>query len=221
MGIYYKIRQLIYTVIFNIIEFIFFFTHYWWWKLNWLLIKHYLTESGFKIYEKEKQKFGDIENLKEINFAFGETTALSTKLILQDLNPRKGSVIYDLGSGRGVFLFSSYFLNDLKGRGTELFETYVNKSCQIQKSMKIASIMFKQGNITDVDLSEADIVYLAGATFQESVMDGVKENLKKLKPEAVVLTVRQTLPEEDFILFNRNCYPFSWGSDIVYFYRKK
>lgn len=218
MNFLFKVKQFFYSIVFYAFEFTFFFTHYWWWKFQWLLTWKYWNTSGHEIFKKEREL---VEGLEEDNFSFGETTALSTKLLLQEINPQRSSVIYDLGSGRGTFLFSAYFLFNLRGVGVEIFKTYVDKCRQVQKSLKVAGIIFNQGNLVDLDLSEADIVYFAGATFEQSIVDAVIENLKKTSAGTVVIIVRHLLPEGDFVLFNEGYFPFSWGSDKVYFYKKK
>jgi SAM-dependent methyltransferase len=198
-------------------EFVFFFTHYWWWKLQWLFIRNYWKFSGYTVYQEEKYY---ARELHEDNFAFGETGALTTKLMLQEIKPRKGSLVYDLGSGRGTFLFSAYFLFDIRGVGIELLPTYMDKCKTIQKILKIGGIMFKQGNIADIDLSDADIVYLSGSNFQDDIVDKVKENLKSIKPGSIVIIIRRKLPDEHFTLLKEDDFPFSWGTEHVYFYKK-
>lgn len=186
--------------------------------MQWLLISNYWGQSGYRIYDLERDV---AEGLEEENFSYGETTALSAKLILQQLDLKPGSVIYDLGSGRGIFLFSSYFLHNLRGVGVELFQTYINKSVKIRNAMKVAGITFRQGNITDADISDADMVYVAGTTYQKDVLEKVIENLKNTAPDTIIIFIHHKLPEDDFVLFDQGNYPFSWGTDQVYFYRRK
>jgi SAM-dependent methyltransferase len=168
--------------------------------------------------EKEKMKTA---GLSERTFVYGETGPLTTKLILQEVNPKKNSLIYDLGCGRGTFLFSANFIFDLRGVGIELFTPYIEHGRQLRKTLKTAGISFKNENIADADISQADIVYCAGTTFDESLLIIIREKLKGLKPGAVVIFVHHPMPEEEFILFNEGSYPFTWGTDKVYFYRRK
>lgn len=218
MSFFYKIKSFFYNFILNALEFVFFFTHYWWWKFQWQLIKHYWNTSGYQIYQEEKHKTIELD---ERNFTFGESTALTTKLLLSEIEPEKGSLIYDLGSGRGVFLFSAYFMFHLRGVGIEIFKTYVEKSLKIRKDMKTAGVTFKRNNIAEVDLTRADIVYITATTFQDDVMEQVYQNLEKTAPGTIIIIVRKTLPTENFVLFHEGYYPFTWGSDKVYFYRRK
>jgi SAM-dependent methyltransferase len=218
MTFYQKIKQFFYSFTLNGLEFVFFFTHYWWWKMSWLLICHYWNQSGYRIYCREREKAG---GLGEENFSFGETSPLSVKLLLQNAGLKEGSVIYDLGSGRGTFLFAAYFLYGLRGIGVELFETYVEKSLKIRNSLKIAGIIFRRGNIVDTDLSQADAVYAAATTYQDDVLARLREGLKAMKPDSIVILVHHTLPGDDFVLFDEGDFPFTWGTDHVYFYRKK
>ncbi len=218
MDLWFKVKQFCYSFVFNGLEFVFFFTRYWWWKLQWLLMTSYFNRSGHHIYEAEFDKAGDLE---EKNFSFGETTALTTKLLLDHIPLNPGAMVYDLGSGRGGFLFSAYFLRGFHGVGVELFQTYIDISNNIRKKMKTASITFRQGNIKDTDLGGADLIYLPATTYQEDLVCAVVENIKKTPPGTLVIIVHHQLPEEDFVLFEEGCYPFSWGTDHVYFYRRK
>lgn len=186
--------------------------------MQWLLTKHYRKISGYQIYAKEISK---TENLDERNFTFGETTPLTVKLLLQEISPQKGSIVYDLGCGRGIFLFSAYFIFALRGVGIELFDTYVRKSREIAKKLKTAGLIFKQGNITEADLADADIVYFAATSFQADVVEKVTQNLNGTKPGTIIITVHKPLEGENFVLFNEGSFPFSWGTDYVYFYKRK
>jgi len=218
MNLYQKIGLLLYNFAYNFFEFIFFFTHYWWWRFIIFRALYYRKETSYKIYQEESEKIGD---LSERNFIYGETGVLTTKLLLQEIEIRKNALIYDLGCGRGTFLFAANFLFKLRGVGVELFTPYITLGKKLKKALKVGGIHFVNDNILNVDVSPADIVYLAGTTFEKKVLDKLCGNLKELTPGAVVIAVHCKLPEEDFVIFREGKYPFSWGTDWVYFYRRK
>lgn len=213
-----KIKLIIYNIVYNFLEFVFFFTHYWWWKFIVMRAVIYYKDSSTKIYNMEKDHLKD---LNKDNFIYGETGVLTTKLLLQEINIQKGSTIIDLGCGRGTFLFAANFLFDLKGVGIEIINRYVEYGKKLKKSMKAAGINFFNDNILNADLSSADIVYIAGTTFQKEIIDEIHQKFQELRTGAVVISVHHKIESEDFILFNEGNFPFSWGTDSVYYYRKK
>ncbi|MFP4496631.1 MAG: methyltransferase domain-containing protein [Vulcanimicrobiota bacterium] len=214
----FKLKQFFYSLVFNFLDFVFFFTHYWWWKMQWFLMRKYWNVSGYEVFMRENRLRQDVT---EEDFSFGETNALSTKLILEEIQPQKGATIYDLGSGRGIFLISAYFIYGTRGVGIEILKTYVEKSRELASTMRVANVLFREENIVDTDLSEADIIYLSGATFSGEILDRTIEKFKKAEPGTIIIIIRHELPEEEFVLFNDGYYPFTWGSEKVYFYRKK
>ncbi len=217
MGLFFKLKTIIYNTILNFFEFVFFFTNYWWWRLHFFLMYRYWGLNGYTILKMERDK---IKDLSERNFTPGETSILTTKLLLQEINPPKGGVIYDLGCGRGTVLFGAYFMYGMRGVGVDLLSTYIKKGKRICSDMKIASINFIQGNISEVNLKDADVVYIAATTFQEDVMEKLISNLKNTEPETIIIIVHKPIESRDFTLIKQGKYPFSWGTDDVFFYKR-
>lgn len=218
MGFVQRIGLFFYNLFYNFFEFVFFFTHYWWWKLTVLRAVYYIRESSYKIFQREKSQ---LEGMSEENFIYGETGVLTAKLLLQEVKLEKGALIYDLGCGRGTFLFAANFLFDLRGVGVELFTPYIIYGKKLKKALKVAGINFVNKNFLEVDFSPADIVYVAGTTFDKQTREILQEKFRDLQQEAVVISVHHKLDEEDFILFYQGKFPFSWGTDEVFFYRRK
>lgn len=218
MNLYRKVGLFFYILIYNFFEFVFFFTHYWWWKFIIFRSIYYFRETSYRIFNRERHRLG---NLDEDNFIYGETGVLTTKLILQEISPEKGELIYDLGCGRGTFLFAANFLFDLRGVGVDLFSPYITYGKKLKKKLKCAGISFLNENITDVDLSDADIVYIAGTTYENRILEEIYGKFKDLEPSAVIISVHHQIPGEEFVLFHEGKYPFSWGTDDVFIYRKK
>jgi hypothetical protein len=218
MTLYQRIGLLLYNLMIGFFEFVFFFTHYWWWKLMVLRAYYYFGESSYRIFKREQDRTGDLD---ERNFTYGETGVLAAKLILQEINPPKGALLYDLGSGRGTFLFAANFLFDLRGVGIELLTPYIVYGKKLKKALKVGGIQFINDNILNVDLSPADIVYIAGTTYEDRVLEGINKNLTGLRSGAIVISVHHPIPGEEFILFYEGKFPFSWGTDQVFFYRRK
>ena len=168
-----------------------------------------------------KREYPSVKGMGEENFIYGETGVLTTKLLLQEVETKKQQLIYDLGCGRGTFLFAANFLFGLRGVGVELFTPYITHGMKLKKALKCGGIHFLNENILDVDFSSADIVYFAGTTYEQTVLEGVWEKMKGLRPGAVIISVHHKLPEEDFVMYYEGKFPFSWGTDEVYFYKKK
>ncbi|MCE1249049.1 MAG: methyltransferase domain-containing protein [Firmicutes bacterium] len=218
MSLKFKIGLFLYNFIYNFLEFLFFFTSYWWWKFTVLRTFHYFDKNSYRIMKSEKSA---VTGLSERTFTYGETGALTTKLILQEINPKKNALLYDLGCGRGSFLFAANFIFDLRGVGIEIFTPYTEIGRKLRKSLKTAGVSFRNENIADSEISDADIVFCAGTTFDKPLIDTIVGKLKDLKMGAIVIFVHNQIKDEDFILINEGSFPFSWGTDKVYFYRKK
>ncbi len=218
MSLYRKVGLFFYNLFYNLFEFLFFFTDYWWWKFVLCRAWFYMRETSMGIFKRE---YPSVEGMSEENFIYGETGVLTAKLLLQEVEIRKYSLIYDLGCGRGTFLFAANFLFSLRGVGVELFTPYITHGLKLKKALKVGGIHFVNDNILNVDLSPADIIFFAGTTFERKVLEEVWKNMKEIKPGAVVISVHHKMPEDDFVMFYEGKFPFSWGTDQVYYYKKK
>lgn len=213
-----RISLFVYNSLLFFFEFIFYFTHYWWWKMTVLNMFQYLGVSSYGLIRKEKERLGGLD---ERNFLFGETGALTTKLILQEIDPPPLATVCDLGSGRGTFLFTSSFLYGTRGLGVEIIPQYIEKAKKIRKALRVGDIIFLNENYLNTDLSSADIIYMTATTLEDSVMEAMNEKFRALEPGTVIITVHRPLQGQEFEKTGEKLFPFTWGTDSVFYYQVK
>lgn len=80
-------------------------------------------------------------------------------LIFKELPINKESVIYDLGSGLGTFLFEAEKCNPKKLIGIEYSPLHFYIS-QIRSYFRKSKIIFKRCDFSQTNISEATIIYL-------------------------------------------------------------
>lgn len=97
------------------------------------------------------------------------------------------SVVYDLGSGMGNFLFALEKHKSVKKLvGFELSSLYYFLS-RLRAVFYASRVEFRRGDFMDVDLGEADVLYLF---LTPPVMKDVEAKLKSsAKPGALVVTL--------------------------------
>lgn len=79
-------------------------------------------------------------------------------------------------------------------------------------------IDIKEGDILDIDWTDADLVYISSICFPESVLQKIFERATKLKIGSTLITLK-LIPgfEKYFELRAERWFKMSWGSILVYF----
>jgi len=124
---------------------------------------------------------------------FTTTRAARIKVagILRQFNKDK-SVLYDLGSCRGDFLFGVMRHSpNLRAFGVDN-SRFRNRLCRIKAFLLRRPAVFLRGDLFDADVSKADAAYLY---LDQSLMEPLEKKLRnELKPGSIVITNTQHLP---------------------------
>jgi protein-L-isoaspartate O-methyltransferase len=113
--------------------------------------------------------------------------------MLEMAAPKPGEIIYDLGCGDGRILFCAAEKYQMRAVGIEIDEKLVQQvSDSIARRGMQQRVAVKQGNLLDMDLSEADVVTIYLMTQSNEVLRPKLE--KMLRPGARVVSYDYAVP---------------------------
>jgi hypothetical protein len=156
-------------------------------------------------------------------FAYGEITfeALTQVILLTNIEPH--SVMFDLGSGRGLAVIQTAltFPNLFsKCIGIEMISSLYHVSAAARDQLtdeEQKRVEFMQGDLFKVDWCNANLVFMAATCFDEGMMKSfacLAES--KLKPGSKIISVSQKIPSQRFRVVHQDLYRMSWGNAQVY-----
>ncbi|MFP4496570.1 MAG: hypothetical protein ACLFQV_00030 [Vulcanimicrobiota bacterium] len=189
----------------------------WWWKLFLPSFFIYSVSSPYRIAKKEAENYPEY---KFDNFSYGDTPPLAISKILQNIDYKNYSQIFDLGSGKGTAAISFYFLSKLPVTGIELLPGYIIQSNRLKEITGATEVNFINKDLKNMDFSRKAIYYCASTAFEDGLMHDLTENLKQLPGDSIITIVHNPLPEDWFELFHKERMQFTWGYDTVFFYRR-
>lgn len=168
------------------------------------------------------------------SFVYGEVVPESFYELILDTEPRPGQIFYDLGSGTGKAVILAHLLFDYKKAvGIELVAPLAEAAEEVEKRYEkeirptIAKetegreIVLKQGNFLEVDISDADIVFMNSTCFQDDLMELLEVKLETLKPHAHIISLSKALKSPAFHQYKHKMYEFSWGQATAFYHRKR
>ena len=217
--------QYVYLVILNILfvlwikfrEFFQFGHRLWWWKYHLYGGMIYAIDSCYRVARRDSRI---LKNYTFANFGYGETPPSTLRTMFDPIKPRKHGLFVDLGSGRGMALFGMTFLYDIDCIGVEILPTHCSRSRKLKKFLGADRVEILQEDAVDFDFSRHAIYYSATTSFEDHLLQGLEENLKRTPPDSIIVMVHCQLEGLEFELFHHKKYPFTWGPDDVYFYRR-
>ncbi len=186
----------------------------------------YVGISGYGIDDEE------IESIKAVGGAptYGEGTFETFGKIANDLKKElKNGVFCDFGCGVGKAVVQFFLTTDAKKCiGVELSKTRVGSALDVKKKLdkkglikKGRALEFKQGNITEADVSDADVVFMCSTCFSKELMSTLTNKLAQLKKGLVVVTLKQLPEHKSFKLEKTLHLSTSWSKESpFYFYRR-
>jgi SAM-dependent methyltransferase len=210
------ITNILYNAGIFVVELFHFGVKPWWWGLGICYFFSYCFINLNRLIRQESVDAG----YPEENFIYGETPCITVREILRVARCGKDSLFIDLGCGRGRTVFYSHFLTGMNARGYDLIPTFIKKSERIRRKMKIENVEFFGKDILKSDVSDADLVYVAGTTFSDDFIKKLNKKLEEMKKDAVIVTLSYPLPPGLFHKFEKRMMFFSWGKSTVYFHRK-
>jgi SAM-dependent methyltransferase len=177
------------------------------------ILKYALKITMFYILHERKK-----HDLPINNFCFGEMPYWVSKEICDNANITNTDTVYDLGCGRGKFLFLVNLYKKARCIGVDLLPTYIEIANSISESLNLQNISFYQEDINDIDLRTASVVFINGVTFSKETHDAINKNIDNLKPGSKLISVGVKYQHQSIELFFDKSYQMSWGIGTVYFY---
>lgn len=164
-------------------------------------------------------------NINSSNFVYGEIKISSFCDILDFINLNENDIFYDLGSGSGKAVLAAYlYKNPQKAIGIEYIPDLVEVAKKSLKKLeeKLSSnlnIEFINADMRNYDFSNGTCFFIHATTWQEDLMNPIKETLKKTNSGTKIILVTKSFEEPKYFkLLKTEIYPFDWGEGTVRFY---
>lgn len=180
-----------------------------------LILRFLLRFIPFNIHFQQK-KF----NYPRNNFFFGEIPYKAAGEIARTAEIGENDVIFDLGCGRGKFLFfTSLYTKARCCMGYDLLPFYVETAAAIVKKLKVPGIHFYEKDLCDVDLLTANVVFVHGTTFSRKTHEVIWDNIFRMKTGSRFISVSIGYDHPRLELFAKKELLLSWSRSPVFFYR--
>lgn len=192
-----------------------------------LFQKLYADINGYEVsIEAQNQYQGEAQS-----FIYGELPFETCQNIINQIQPKDNGVFFDLGSGTGRIVMTAHLLHNFrKSIGVELLDGLHNKACKIKNTFEQAllppiqnklagnELQFLKANIFDVNLSEADLVFINHPFKDDQLFEKLENKLiAELKPGTKVVTIIRHLRNPAFKTLGNKIYKFSWGNSTAHF----
>lgn len=184
--------------------------------------------DGYSVSRAARNKH--TENTEDL--LYGEITFDCWQKIIAKADPKKDGVFFDLGSGTGKAVILSHLAYDFKKIvGVELLQGLHDKACEIKENFdttikpqilehtKDRELQFIQKDLFDVDISEADLVFL-NYPFKNREMFTRLENklLTELKPGSKIVMIIKIFENKALKSLGSQKLQFGWGEATAHFY---
>ena len=192
------------------------------------------TAKASTIFDEQYQDVRGYISTEESEFiskkggssVYGEILPTSLQHILDDIKLTKKDIFWDLGSGLGKVCLQTAACTPASVYGVELSKTRVDLAQSILKKIdqkyklnlhKKCAISY--GNILDVNLSKATVVYMCSTCYPDKLMLDIANKLAKNKKPLRVLTLKSLPDHPSFKLIKTYHEKMTWSSDSsVYLY---
>ncbi len=146
------------------------------------------------------------------DLVYGEAFVVVARAILRAHGVERGSVVVDLGCGRGAVLIAARWLG-AAAHGVEIARPHVDAVAAVLGDAGATVVV---DDARAVDLTGATHVWLSWATWSPQVRARVTAGLRALPDGAVVIGVVHGVDDDGFVVVARARAPFSWGvADVV------
>ncbi|CAG9324759.1 unnamed protein product [Blepharisma stoltei] len=159
-------------------------------------------------------------------FTYGEIEFMHMVPIFELCKPKEGEVFYDLGCGAGKCLVAAAlaFPNLRLCKGIELLPGLCDLCKRTVDSMygeiQAAPIEVIQGDILEIDWSDADIIYTSSICFPQEIIEGMLVKASQLKKGSRIITLKLFPPNEVFETKFNVRVKMTWGKTAVYVLEK-
>ncbi|RAP31943.1 hypothetical protein DID76_01740 [Candidatus Marinamargulisbacteria bacterium SCGC AG-414-C22] len=188
--------------------------------------KHFENVSGYGLSAKDKQQFdGDSKSLVYGDIDFDGFAAILDKVEISD-----DSIFYDLGSGIGKALMTAALKHPFCVLcGVEILPGLHQKSIEILnkftssfngKDIKLPTFQIENKCILDVNMTDADIVYISSTCFDEDFMGSICEKLTNLKIGSYIITLTKHFKDDSLKILYQGQQKMGWGTPTVFIHEK-
>lgn len=194
-----------------------------------------LLDSLYQHINSTKTSVAERERLQlsDSTYTYGEIMPRSFSRLLELAKPKENEVFYDLGSGNGKAIFVAALLYDWKKCiGIEylpaLYETSItilNQFHQLHSlkknfSQKSFDIKFLHCDFFEVDLSDANVIFINSTAFNVTLWEKLKLKLNHVLPGTRIITISKQLNNSCFDKINESMLLQSWGMSSAFIYRR-
>lgn len=183
--------------------------------VEWEFFKRYWSKlSPFYIF-KQRQNY----DYQKSNFYFGEMSYPTAEKIAEIAGITKKDAVFDLGCGRGKFLFFTALYTGARCVGIDLLPIYITNAVEIAEKLQIPRLDFFQKDMLKVDISNASVVFIHGTTFSQQVHWELAEKVETMKSGSRLISVSVKYKNPRLELFEKKKMLLGWGRTAVMFYR--
>ena len=179
--------------------------------------------EGSSISQSERKRL-KVTGLSE--YTYGEIDFAHMAPVFELCEPKPGEVFWDLGCGAGKCMLTVAllfpFLKEVKGveKLPKLYECCKETLSQVNPSSQVAPLSVFEGDMLQVDWSDADIIFTSSICFPSELIDGMLEKAKQLKKGARFITLKSFPPNEVFEQKFNLRVKMTWGKTGVYILEK-
>lgn len=157
-------------------------------------------------------------------YTYGEILPLQFFFLLKMAKPKPNGVFWDLGSGTGKALITAAleYPDFKKICGVELLGglydagvSAVKRYCEISKTDRDKFKLVK-GDMTQVDWSDADLIYTSSICFPGELIEKLAEKGKGLKPGTKIISLKSWGLPEVYKIAHSVKVKMTWGNNGVY-----
>lgn len=148
---------------------------------------------------------GSGQSLREL--MYGETPVFTAKTLFARAGVKPGSVLVDLGAGRGRALLGARMLG-ARAIGVELVEEHVRL---VSGVLSTVGVDMKVGDAASWDVSEATHIYLTWTGYNQITRDRLVEHLRTTQPGTTIMAIDCPIEANGFRTDGKYDFIYPWG----------
>ncbi len=178
-----------------------------------------LRKSFFRSPFTVSKRFLQTKGEKQI-YAYGETPLTTGEQMVKAVLLKPDDVFFELGMGRGRFLFWVHAFVGCRCIGIEWIPEFVNHAETVINKFQLNNIDVRNEDFLTTDFSDATVIYLYGTLLEEKEIHQLIERFSRLKSGTKIITVSYSLNEfcqEPLFHLKKNLsVAFPWGKTEVF-----
>jgi SAM-dependent methyltransferase len=150
-----------------------------------------------------------LESIDRGSLTYGTTGAKSLYQALTRVAAGPDDRFLDIGCGCGLpVLIGSHFVGH--ARGVDIVNSMIEFAKRAAFELRRPNTTFQVANVRDVDIADADIVYVAGTTMSDDLRRVIGRRMTELRPGAVVISLTFPFQSDELVLIDTFHSPFAW-----------